>query len=146
MYKIYQIVDNTNGNVYIGKTIKIYLSQRLSNHTYYTRKNTNRCMSREIIKNGNYKIELIEETPDETRERYWIENTECINRTIPGRTRKEYQKDNKEKIKKHQKNYYENHKDKILTRRKNSHLYSNSWGGDRRSNNNLLLIDPKLFI
>jgi hypothetical protein len=33
-----------------------------------------------IIKNGDYKIELIEETDDETRERYWILNTECINK------------------------------------------------------------------
>ena len=30
MVKIYRIVDNTNGNIYIGKTKQKYLSSRLS--------------------------------------------------------------------------------------------------------------------
>ena len=85
MYKIYKIVDNTNGNVYIGITTQT-LKRRLSNH----RCSANTCISREIIKNGDYKIELIEETDDKTRERYWVENTECINREIPGRTQEEW--------------------------------------------------------
>jgi hypothetical protein len=38
------------------------------------------CMSREILKNGDYRMELIEETDDDTRERYWILNTDCINK------------------------------------------------------------------
>ena len=82
MYKIYKIVDNTNDNIYIGIT-KQTLSQRLSKHKHKTKNNTNGSMSREIIKNGDYKVELIEETDDKTRERYWIENTECINKVIP---------------------------------------------------------------
>ena len=95
MVKIYRIVDNTNGNIYIGKTKQKYLSDRLSSHKYdYKIKNKNGCVSREIIKNGDYKIELVEETEDETRERYWIENTDCINTIIPGRTTKEWRKQN----------------------------------------------------
>ena len=48
--KIYKIVDNTNGNVYIGSTIQT-LSQRLGGHET----NLN-CSSRDIIANGDYDI------------------------------------------------------------------------------------------
>ena len=95
MFKIYKIVDNTNGDVYIGQTKQKYLSERLAQH----RSPNNKSISREIIKNGDYEIMLIEETDDKTRERYYIENTECINKVIPGRTSEEYYQDNKEKVK-----------------------------------------------
>ena len=32
--KIYKIIDNTNGNIYIGKTEQKYLCERLSSHKY----------------------------------------------------------------------------------------------------------------
>ena len=102
MLKIYRIIDNTNGNVYIGKTDQKYLSDRLSSHKYDYKRGKN-CSSGKIIKNGDYKIELIEETQDESRERYWILNTECVNKVIPGRNIKESKKNwrdkNKDKIK-----------------------------------------------
>ena len=150
MLKIYKIIDNTNGNIYIGKTENT-LKQRLAVH-----KIDKNCSSTEIIKNGDYRMELIEETQDKTRERYWIENTQCINKQIPGRTdkeyyednkesilkqRKEYSKNNKDKIKKHQSEYRENNKDKTKEYKK----YINSMGGDPRYNNNLLKIDLNLF-
>ena len=173
MLKIYRIVDNTNGNIYIGKT-KQTLKERLSAH-----KSHKNCMSREIIKNGDYKIELIEETDDDTRERYWIENTDCINHNIPGRTKKEWYKEwyennreeilqykkeyyennkdkkkeyqseylenNREKIKKYQSEYLEKNKEKFSQYNKEHNKYINSIGGDPRSNNNLLKIDVNLF-
>ena len=175
MYKIYQIVDNTNGNIYIGKTKQKYLSSRLGQHRHTTNKNTNGCVSREIIKNGDYKIELIEETEDESRERYWIENRECINKVIPGRTWKEwsednkeiiteykrqYRKKNKEYIKERDTNYYKNNKQRIIDISKKNYQknkdrcikqnitryhYKATWGGDERYNNCLLKIDPNLF-
>tara|TARA_R110000822_G_scaffold8902_8_gene35059 strand:+ start:542 stop:1003 length:462 start_codon:yes stop_codon:yes gene_type:complete len=150
MLKIYKIIDNTNGNIYIGKTENT-LKQRLAVH-----KIDKNCSSTEIIKNGDYRMELIEETQDKTRERYWIENTQCINKQIPGRTdkeyyednkesilkqRKEYSKNNKDKIKKYQSEYRENNKDKTKEYKK----YINSMGGDPRYNNNLLKIDLNLF-
>ena len=110
--KIYKIVDNTNGNVYIGKT-KQSLKERLRKHKYFKD-----CSSREILKNEDYKIELIEETDDESIERYWIENSECINQRIPGRTMKEYQKDNRKKILQYQSEYRENNKDKTKAKAK----------------------------
>ena len=117
-YKIYKLIDNTNGNIYIGIT-KQKLSQRLNNHKQDYKRDYH-CVSKKIIANGDYKIELIEETDDKTRERYWIENTECINIRIPGRTIKEY--------------------DKI----KNS-WYSSMGGSPYNNNNSLLKIDISLF-
>ena len=134
MLKIYRIVDNTNGNIYIGKTKKKYLCQRLAQHKYDYKNNEKACMSRDIIKNGDYKIELIEETDDDTRERYWVENSECINKQIPGRTKKESNKE-----------WYENNREKNKQNCKQYHNYIKSMGGDPRSNNNLLKIDVNLF-
>ena len=148
MIKIYKIIDNTNGNIYIGKTNQKYLSDRLSSHKY-----DKECMSREIIKNGDYKIELIEETDDESRERYWILNTECVNKQIPGRTKKEWNKDNKDKMIAYRKKYYKNknNRDKFSLYQKEYDKIRNKWhtsmGGNPYSNNNSLLkIDPNLFL
>ena len=140
MIKIYRIVDNTNGNIYIGKTTRT-LKARLWKHNY-----DKDCVSRDIIKNGDYKIELIEETDDDTRERYWILNTNCINKQIPGRTRKEYFEDNREEILQYQSEYRENNKKKAKEYKTEYNDYRKSWGGDMRSLEcNLLKIDPNLF-
>ena len=107
MYKIYKIIDNTNSNVYIGRTRRT-LKVRLREH-----KNSQKCSSVDIIKNGDYRIELIEETHDKMRERYWILNTDCcVNKNIPGRTNIEWRKDNKEKIREQKKEYKEKNKEK----------------------------------
>ena len=133
--KIYKIVDNTNENIYVGKTIQT-LKRRLAQH-----KSHKNCSSRKILANEDYKIELIEETDDKTRERYWIENSNCINEQIPGRTdeerrkrkketRKEYDKKNKDKKKQCDKRYRDKNKE-----------YRKSWG----EHNNLLKIDIDIF-
>jgi len=136
--KIYKIVDNTNDNIYIGSTTQ-ELKKRLNDH----RQGMN-CKCSEIIKNNNYKIELLEYYPCnnrqelELREGEYIRNNKCINKQIPGRTQKEYREFNKEKIKewrkeylelnkenikKQQIDYYQNNKDKIL---ENSQNYRNN--------------------
>ena len=171
MIKIYRIIDNTNGNIYIGKTTRT-LRQRLAGHKYDFKIGKS-CSSQEILKNGDYKIELIEETEDESRERYYIENTQCVNKNIPGRTheerykeqreyrlenQKKYNENNKDKIKKYKKEYQLNHKDdkknydikyrednklKIKNYQYMVRNYRKLWGD---SNNNLLKIDPNLFL
>lgn len=110
MYKIYKISDNTSDDVYIGIT-KTKLSQRLATH-----KHTNKCMSYKIIERGNFNVEVIEETDDKTRERYWIENTEnTVNKNIPCRTKEEIKLINrlksKESYKKNRKYYREYQKE-----------------------------------
>ena len=141
MLKIYRIIDNTNGNIYIGRT-KQTLNIRLSGH-----KCDKTCSSREIIKNGDYKIELIEETDDESRERYWIEHTECVNKIIPGRTRKEWKDANKQYYKKYNKNYYQNNKENRNNKNRiNANWYSSMGGSPYKNNSSLLKIDPNLFL
>jgi len=144
MYKIYRIVDNTNGNIYIGKT-KQTLKERLYGH-----KNKTTCSSREIIKNGDYKIELIEETQDESREIYWIQNTNCINANKYNYDKKEahkiYYKNNKDYIDDYKKKYNKRNTDRIKNYHRELRQYTNSWGGETRSNNNLLKIDINLFL
>lgn len=88
------------------------------------------CSSYKVLENNNFEIILIEAYPckskDELhkRERYWIENTECVNLNIPGRSDKEYREankeihkiykiNNKERIRETEKLYRENHKEKI---------------------------------
>ena len=162
--KIYKIVDNTNNNIYIGSTTKKYLSTRLSEHkSKYKRflegKSKSGFTSFDIIKNNDYDIILLElvicnsKCELHKKERYYIETLDCINNNIPGRTRKEYQKeyikDNKDKLKEYQKKYrkkyYENYKDKTLRHQKELRIYKSSWGGNMIYDNNLLRIDVNLF-
>ena len=104
--KIYKIVDNTNGNIYIGSSCEPILSRRLAQHKSdykrYLKGNHNFITSFEIIKNGNYEIVLIESYPcnskDElhSREKFYIENNKCVNKFIPNRTGKKWYEENKE--------------------------------------------------
>ena len=126
--KIYKIVDNTNGNIYIGSTVK-KLSERLGQHRtaykmFLDGKRGN-VKSFEIIKNGDYDIILLEECKDITnkeqlyaRERYYIDSLECVNKVIPGRTSKEWYEDNKDQVTQYRKQYYEENKDQVTQYRK----------------------------
>ena len=114
--KIYKIVCNTTGLIYIGSTCENRLSGRLSHHVsnykqYLTGK-TNYASSYDIIKNGNYEIFLIENYPcgnsDELhmRERFYKEYQECVNVNNPIRLKEDdrlskqiYYQENKEKEK-----------------------------------------------
>tara|TARA_R110000824_G_scaffold243023_1_gene431667 strand:- start:183 stop:665 length:483 start_codon:yes stop_codon:yes gene_type:complete len=121
--KIYKIIDNTNGDIYIGSTIQS-LANRKSQHKVDTAKGTNKCVSKSIINNGNYDFILIENYPCESRgellkrERYYIDNTECINYVrcyISTDERKEYEikyaLENKDIINERVKKYYQEHKE-----------------------------------
>ena len=117
-----KITDNSNQNVYIGstcKTLKERLSQHKSNYKSYLNGLYHNVTSFDIIKNNDYKIESIENCNIKTkqelfaRERYFIENNECINKIIPGRTDKEYKDDNKDKINEKKNLYRDANKDKI---------------------------------
>lgn len=121
--KIYKIIDLTNNNIYIGSTTK-KLSRRLGSHTsnykLYLNGKYKYITSFEIIKNGDYKIELIEAYPCDrkdqliTREGYYIKNRECVNKNIAGRTKIEYLREYYIKNKHAKKQYREKNKDKIL--------------------------------
>jgi hypothetical protein len=107
--KIYKLVnDEMPDKIYFGSTIND-LNIRLSQH----KSKSNKSTSKILFEKGNVKIILVEEYPCENRkqlekkERNYIENNECINKNIPTRTLKEYNEDNKEKIKERIKKYNE---------------------------------------
>ena len=121
--KIYKIVDNTNGNIYVGSTCEATLAKRLAKHieTFksYKQGKSSYMSSYKIIQNGNYDIVLLELYPCESRdqlhsrERYYIETLNCINLIIPTRTHKEWAQENKEHLKEKLKKYVNNNMDKI---------------------------------
>ncbi len=87
--KIYKIVCNKTGLIYIGSTYRD-LDKRLKEHVddckRYLDKKTNHLISSiYVIISNDYKIELIENFPCqnrkelEKREYYYIDNSECIN-------------------------------------------------------------------
>jgi len=101
--KIYKIVCNITSKQYFGSTCKKYLSDRLCQHRYRFRVNNNMTSSK-VLEGGNYSIILVENYPcnskDELhkRERYYIDNNECVNKITPLRTSSEYYNENKNVI------------------------------------------------
>jgi len=104
--KIYKIVDNTNGNIYVGSTCESTLARRLANHVSdykrYLKSNENYMTSFSILKNNDYEIILIEAfacySKDElhARERHFIETLKCVNKLLPIRLLEEEEKDDDE--------------------------------------------------
>ena len=84
-------------------------------------------MSRLIIKYKSCIILLLEEIEVENRkeleitERAYIETYICVNKMIPGRTAKEYRKDNKVEIAERMKEYRTDNKVKLTEYRKKRH-------------------------
>jgi len=121
--KIYSIECNKTGLIYIGSTTAPTLARRLAEHRSNFRRwkenKKNYISSFKVMECDDYDIVLLELYPcsskDElhARERYYIQNRECVNKIIPQRSHKEYYNDNREQqLEKHQK-YREEHKDYI---------------------------------
>ena len=92
------------------------------------------CTSKIIIQSGVYEVEILEECADSqrnVREQYWIDNFDCVNIKNPVR-KKYWEKVPENKI-------------KIKEWKKNDKKYKDSWGGDKRHNNNLLSISLDIF-
>jgi hypothetical protein len=115
--RIYKLVGS--GLTYYGSTTQ-NLAVRKAGH----KRQNNKCKSRILFENGEVDIVLVEKYPCNSkeelhsRERWYIENNECINKQIPTRTTKEWRELNKDKKKEFDKEYYENNKDKIKDRNK----------------------------
>lgn len=133
--EIYKITCNITNKYYIGSTINgrnKRLKQHINNYKMYLNKKYNYCSSYEIIKNNNFKIELIElyncNNKKELRKRegeiikkdFFDEYN--VNLQIEQRTTKQYYKDNKIKLNNHSKEYYIIHNEKL----KNYHTNYNN--------------------
>ena len=122
--QIYKIYCNITGETYYGSTVNT-LAKRMGKHRTEAKENSKKNVaSRSIINRGDYDCSLIEnyecnnKQELHARERYWIENNECVNKYVPGRTKKEYYENNKEYIAENKKEHYENNKDRILEEKK----------------------------
>ena len=126
--KIYKISSNETDKCYIGSTAQP-LNKRLYNHrSNYKQYQSNKkdyTSSFEIIKYADNMIELLEAYPcnnkDEllSREGEWIKQTKnCVNMKIPGRSAKQYRKDNQVIITKKKKTYYEKNKNMLAEQSK----------------------------
>ncbi len=116
--KIYKIVSNKGPMVYFGSSTLERLCQRMAIHmSDYKRWKNGKAndVSSYILFDEygpeNCNIVLVEtvqcNSRDElnAREKFYIENYECVNKNITGRTSKEYYADNKDSINEHIKKY-----------------------------------------
>jgi len=132
--RIYEIRCNKTNKIYYGSTIQYYLCDRLkqhkSNFKRWLKFDKGYCSSFEIIKNGDYKIILVENfecnSKDELRQReqFYIDNNDCINKISSylteeqkkekhrERSKKRYE-ENKEEIKDYNKQYNKENKEKL---------------------------------
>ena len=120
--KIYKIVCNETGLIYIGSTAQKYLSTRLgghkANYKQYLNGNFNYITSFKIIEGNNFDILLIEKYSCKdnyelkAKERYYSETMDCVNKTIPNRTPKEHYIDNKKTLNKNSRTHYKDNKEK----------------------------------
>lgn len=129
MSKIYKI-SNSVGLCYIGSTTQKYLSRRLSCHKYHFKKwqkgQNNYISSFEVIQGSNIKIELLEEVKEKTqlliRERFYIDNLNCVNKNKPTRTAKEWCTINKNHHRQLINNWRIKNKDKINFRLRQTNI------------------------
>ena len=132
--KIYKIMSHLGDKVYVGSTAKKTLAMRMAHHRNdyrvwknQTAKKQNKIMSYDLFDEygvDNCFIELIENyacnSKDEknAREAHWIRSTDCVNKKIPCRTKRQYYDDNidhfREKGREYSKAYFEKHKESKL--------------------------------
>ena len=139
---IYKIVDNTNNNVYFGATYQKLCARKSGHKRDYNRYKNGTSFyttAYDIFDNGDfnfYEVDSIEnddldklKSDLKSLERNYIENNVCVNKVIPGRTKKEYYKyyynKNMERLKEYKAKYYQQNKDKIKEKRKAKKILSN---------------------
>jgi hypothetical protein len=116
--KIYKLVNDELGLTYYGSTI-----QPLYKRIYGHRSKLN-CSSKILFTEGECKIYLVEEFPCdnrnqlEKRERFFIENNDCVNKNIPCRTYQEYNDATKDKRSEYKKKYNQKNKEEIKEKNK----------------------------
>ena len=124
--KIYKLTTPHSNKVYYGSTI-VPLKERLWKHNSESRSIKKQCRSQILYQLGDVSIELVEEYPCNSRsellwkEREYIENNDCVNESIPIRSKEElmekktdYTLENRTKKKSYDKKTY--NKEKSVSR------------------------------
>ena len=130
--KIYKITNTVTDDIYVGSTIHP-LSRRFSDHKCFAKKEI--CRNIKLYKLMNdlgldkFSIVLIEDFPCETktelcrREGYFIYTLNTsLNHKIAGRTHREWEAANNDKMKAYCKKCYEKHKEKIREKARVAHV------------------------
>ena len=121
--KIYKLWSPSKNLVYYGSTTET-ISRRLSKHLtdlnrYNNKTSTRYVNSFKILECEDYKIELVEEYACNNRQQLckkegeYIKANECVNMQIAGRTKKEWEKENPNKVKEAKQKYCEENLDKV---------------------------------
>ena len=107
-------IEDINDLKYIGSTTQT-LGRRLAHHKNAA-KNGKTCSSKQLNLYNCiiYELETCSQEQRKDRERYHINNTECVNINKLNYTYQEYERNNKEKIKKKKREYYIRKKQKKL--------------------------------
>tara|TARA_R110002012_G_scaffold1773_1_gene8536 strand:- start:235 stop:786 length:552 start_codon:yes stop_codon:yes gene_type:complete len=121
--RIYKL-NSSNGLVYYGSTTQTHLSNRLACHKTNAKNNSDQYTSSLLFADGaEVVITLVENVENckdkyelQARERWHIQNNQCVNKQVPGRTKKEYHQDNKEHLAQQQKEYREKNKEERAAR------------------------------
>ncbi len=110
--KIYKVTSMNNPEmVYYGHTCDT-LSRRFTSH----KAPSNKSKSKQIVDLGDAMIVLVEDFPCQNenqaraREAFYIQNNPCVNKNVPGRTKKQYYIDHIVEFNEHNKQYNESHK------------------------------------
>ena len=137
--KIYKIECNVTGLIYIGSTCEPTLARRWANHVSdykrYLNSSKHYITSFKVLENGNYNIVLIEKyscnSKDEllSRERYWTQQIDCVNKCKPGIFNElgkkeyiqQYRKENAQHIQETKHKYYLNNYEHFQQYRKDAH-------------------------
>lgn len=120
--RIYKIVSDSSDLVYVGSTTTS-LAKRMTNHRAnfkrYLAGKYHYVTSFKILEQGNCHIILLECVVCENKEqlhaaeRRWVEQLDCVNKTIPGRTDAEYHQDNREHNLERMKERYQANRDRL---------------------------------
>jgi len=100
--------------------MKAYKSWLAGKNNYVT--------SYEIVKYDDFYIEIVEKYPCKskeellTRESHYIKSEKCVNRYIPGRTSKQWNEDNHEKVLENKRRYHRENREEILEKKRLYHI------------------------
>lgn len=124
--KIYRLVNNVDGEVYVGSTCDA-LHKRLYQHKLKAKADPHRNVYKHLNQIGweNVSIVLVEQFPCSSkmellkRERYFIEELKAsLNKVIPTRTKQEYNEHRKDFFAEYMKEYQEKNKELMVVKRK----------------------------
>tara|TARA_R110000851_G_scaffold231521_1_gene384319 strand:+ start:65 stop:589 length:525 start_codon:yes stop_codon:yes gene_type:complete len=122
--KIYLITSEKHKLIYVGSTAQTYIFNRIRCHIASYKTGRKKCCSQKVLECDDYNYKLLKDFPCNNKQQlmreegFWIlhykeqPDYECVNQIVAGRTRKERDEANRDKIREQMKEYCKNNKDK----------------------------------